>query len=289
MKVSLIAEDFSALGRISMVSALSIFTALNLPTAALPTVILSTQSEGFGTPKALTTTTWLTQATAHWQQHDEVVYQAALIGYVGNVDSVVALNNLLVTQKIKLVVVDPVMGDDGLLYPGFNVRYVEAIRKLAQIATILTPNLTELYLLAGQKYDAKPTKNKVTNLINIIKQNGINAQIIVTGIENEHEIGLFYPDQNGAYQWYGFPKIVGHFYGAGDAFSATLCGYLVAGLTFETAVKTAVTGIYQSIVVTANNPQADLKYGLQLNTLLLQLAKFSLATKNMQTEAQNEH
>lgn len=61
MEISLIAEDFSALGRISMVSALSIFTALNLPTAALPTVMLSTQSEGFQTPKALATTDWLTQ------------------------------------------------------------------------------------------------------------------------------------------------------------------------------------------------------------------------------------
>lgn len=276
MKVSLIAEDFSALGQISMVSALSIFSALNLPTAALPTTLLSTQTEGFGIPTELHTHQWGPQALLHWKATHEIDIGAALIGYIGTNLVVQQLSQVLKAYQPELILVDPVMGDEGVLYPGFDAAYVEDIRELASQATILTPNWTELHLLAGQKISTDIDEAKLKELLDILVQQGITARVIVTGIEKNDEMGLVYQNIDGSFTWWMSPKFDGHFYGTGDAFSAVLCGYLQSNLSFEEAVNAAVKGVYGAIKLTAKGTPENRKFGLQLNGLLAELAEFSL-------------
>ncbi|EQC60057.1 hypothetical protein N219_05670 [Limosilactobacillus fermentum MTCC 8711] len=52
MKTLMIAEDLTALGQISLANALGVVQAQSVRPAMLPTALLSTQSEGFGTPVA---------------------------------------------------------------------------------------------------------------------------------------------------------------------------------------------------------------------------------------------
>lgn len=49
MKTLMIAEDLTALGQISLANALGVVQAQSVRPAMLPTALLSTQSEGFGT------------------------------------------------------------------------------------------------------------------------------------------------------------------------------------------------------------------------------------------------
>ena len=50
------------------------------------------------------------------------------------------------------VIIDPVFGDNGKLYGGFDLDYVAAMRKLITRADILLPNVTEACFLAGTAY-----------------------------------------------------------------------------------------------------------------------------------------
>ena len=43
--------------------------------------------------------------------------------------------------------VDPLMGDNGCLYQGFDRNYVEAMKAFCQQADVIIPNLTEAALL----------------------------------------------------------------------------------------------------------------------------------------------
>lgn len=81
----LIAEDFSAVGRLSMSAAVATFAAFGIQTAAVPTELLSTQTEGFGKPATLQLTDWLPAAFAHWQQIDDLNVDSAVIGYIGQI------------------------------------------------------------------------------------------------------------------------------------------------------------------------------------------------------------
>lgn len=113
----LVAEDLSAIGTMSLGVAIPILAALGVPTAVLPTQVLSTQTEGFGTPAKQFSPTWLTATITHWQQ-ERIQLAGGLIGYVGQVELLQQLVKLVVSQQVHPLIVDPVMGDDGALYPG---------------------------------------------------------------------------------------------------------------------------------------------------------------------------
>lgn len=272
MKVTLIAEDLSAIGQISMGAAIGIFNAFDISTATLPTTVLSTQTEGFGLPTELHTHQWIPQALLHWQATNEVIIDVALVGYVGSIQVVQQIVSILKRHQPRIVVVDPVMGDNNQLYPGFDYAYVEDIRILAQYATILTPNWTELQLLAGVNLEGESfSTERLDSLLDQLKIQGICAQVVVTGIERGRQTGCVYRHENGELTWYLQPTIPGHFYGAGDAFSAILTGYLQSGLTFEEALKLSTQGVHLAIKATAKLPTDERKYGLRLRPLIRQI------------------
>ncbi len=51
----ILTQDLSAVGKLSLSAALPIYAAAQVPAALLPTALLSTQTESFGTPVQLST------------------------------------------------------------------------------------------------------------------------------------------------------------------------------------------------------------------------------------------
>ena len=137
-KPVLLIEDFSALGQISMIGALSVLQAMGITTAALPATVLSSQTEGFGQPAVLDTEQWIDNALRHWQ--DQAIKPAGiLIGYLGQRTLADRLGKWIQQndQDSFFKMIDPVMGDQGKLYPGFDQDYVQSIRKLCHHADLI--------------------------------------------------------------------------------------------------------------------------------------------------------
>lgn len=267
---TLIIEDFSALGQISLVSALTVLQAMNYTTAALPTAILSTQTEGFGTPKKLTTDQWMQQAINHWQLVPDLDFNGALIGYLGNTRLIPLIETLL-TKKLgnRPVIVDPVMGDEGKLYPGLDQEYVKQIRHLCTHANIITPNWTELCLLTGKSTTLVATPDNAKKILNDLQRIGIEADVIITGVEVQKRAGCVFQSREEGFEFVGQPKVAGHFYGTGDVFAALLLGYLLKDQSLSNAVKRATALVYQAILETAADQEvANRKYGLKLGKLI---------------------
>ena len=63
-----------------------------------------------------------------------------------------------------LVLIDPVMADNGKLYKGFSAAYVATMQQLAHRATVLTPNITEAQLLLDEKPTTLTDPSAVTAL-----------------------------------------------------------------------------------------------------------------------------
>ncbi|MGY0221535.1 bifunctional hydroxymethylpyrimidine kinase/phosphomethylpyrimidine kinase [Limosilactobacillus fermentum] len=85
--------------------------------------------------------------------------------------------------SLPVTVIDPVMGDRGSLYPGLDEDYVVAVRQLCQKATVITPNWTELCLLAGYDPTSECTQELLDTMVEQLRQEGISARVIVTGDE----------------------------------------------------------------------------------------------------------
>ena len=202
IKPALLIEDFSALGQISLIGALSILQAMGITTASLPATILSSQTEGFGQPAVLDTKQWIQASLSHWQAQD-IEPSGVLIGYLGQCTLAEQLGNWLEQQNLTdcLKIVDPVMGDQGRLYPGFDHDYVEAVKKLCRHADLITPNWTELCFLAGLPYSL-PTAETLIQGIDQLKAAGINTTVIITGVHLNGQIGCCWrQDQQTEFDW----------------------------------------------------------------------------------------
>lgn len=267
VKPALLIEDFSALGQISMIGALSVLQAMGITTAALPATILSSQTEGFGQPAVLDTKQWIDDALRHWQDQ-KIEPAGVLIGYLGQHTLADHLGKWLqqIDQAPFFKMIDPVMGDQGELYPGFDQDYVQSIRELCQSADLITPNWTELCLLANQPF-CKPTAEAIKQGIERLRSEQITADVIVTGVRMDNQVGCcFWQDHK--LQFYGNSIQTGHFYGTGDVFAALLYGRLLQHWPLDEAVDDSIMAMDQAIRQTAPLADSERRFGLRLDHLM---------------------
>lgn len=268
IRPTLIIEDCSALGQISLVTATTILQAMGETTALLPTSLLSTQTEGFGKPARLATDEWLKAATDHWRTA-KVLMAGALVGYLGTKELVTTLQPII-NQVAGKVIIDPVMADQGELYPGIPRDYPQAMRKLCTLADIITPNWTELCLLTEQVV-GQPSIAKFKQAIQVLRQQGISAQVVVTGVVQDAKIG-YWVCQGGHVKSIAFDYFPGHFYGTGDAFTALLYGFLKR-YPLEQAIQAAGTALERAVRETSCLPEDERRYGIQLSGLIAYLTR----------------
>lgn len=259
-----IAEDLSAVGNISMTEALPILAAFGQRPVPLPTVVLSAQTEGLGEPAKLQTASWLEQTNQQWREITDLRFDQALIGYVGNVAALTAVQQLLTTWQPMEVVLDPVLGDHGKLYPGLDTNYVSALSSLLEFGTVLTPNLTELEILSGVNLTVVDNEH-LQRALQMLNQKLPNPkQIIVTGVKRQNQIGSFWL-ADGKLQSYFVKYLPRHFSGAGDAFAAILTGYLGRGLTLADSVQQTMNTLQLAMNATL---ESDYDSGLDLVNVL---------------------
>lgn len=272
MKTTAVIEDFSGIGNMSLAAALDILHALGITTAAMPATILSTQTEGFGTPAQMTPLDFQRHAFAHWQSLADVDVSSVLVGYLGQPAVVENVVNWLKTVDASQVVVDPVMGDQGQLYPGLSAGLPAAMRKLVKSATVITPNATELALLTGRgRHEA--AEPAIKEGVSRLWQGGYRGAIVVTGLADGGEVRCqLWPGPGQGCLEFASPQLPGHFYGTGDAFAALLSGLLTCGLPLAEAVGQANRLLQAAVRETARQKEADRKFGLQLRQLLGRLS-----------------
>nr|WP_054757202.1 bifunctional hydroxymethylpyrimidine kinase/phosphomethylpyrimidine kinase [Liquorilactobacillus satsumensis] len=265
-----VAEDLSALGGLSTTAAYPpILAAQDVPVALLPTGIMSTQSEGFGVPVKLATASWIAATLKHWQdQH--VPLHGALLGYIDSEEVSKILHAFLTKVPLKLVIIDPVLADEGLFYPELTANQVHRTIKLLRHADFSTPNVTEACFLTGERYLEKPTVMQQKQLLQkiqlLMKPTG---RAVITGIRTDDRIGCAWLE-NGEVKHFFLPQMKGHFYGSGDAFAAVLTGQLWNGASLTQAVCTATQVTYNALqqVVHAKSPR---QYGLKIAPLIREL------------------
>ncbi|WP_125982218.1 pyridoxamine kinase [Loigolactobacillus iwatensis] len=267
----LISEDLSCVGQVSLCASLPLFAALDFNPCLLPTALLSTHTGGLGTPSYLDLAAEMPKIIEHWQSLG-LKFSALYFGYLGAEPLQVILRHLadLKTEQAK-VLVDPVMADQGQLYSGFTLKYVEQMRHLAKQADLLTPNLTEAQLLLGENVStapcdlatAKTLAQKLTEVFSI-------PAAVITGVPLiDGTIGII--GAEGSLTWsYQQKRLDGHYFGTGDIFASVLFGGVLRGLALQTATEVAlkfVTGAIKRTQVAGS----DVRYGVNYAAGLAEL------------------
>lgn len=273
MKRVLTIQDISCLGKCSLTIALPVISALGAETVILPTAVLSTHTmfKNF-TVKDLSDQ--IEPIAKHWAD-EGVTFDAIYTGYLGTIEQIDQIKNLIKTFKTEdtLVIVDPVMADNGKLYPAFDMDYVKKNAELCAVADIIVPNITEASFMTGMEYKEEYDSDYIKELLSRLNELGAGISVL-TGVSTEPgKTGVMgYDRSTGEYYTYQNRRIDASYHGTGDLFSSTCVGEIMRGKTWQDAMRIAADYTAHTIEVTLKNPKKPW-YGVDFEATIPELIK----------------
>ncbi len=145
-----VVNDLSGFGRCSLTAAIPVIAAMGVQPCPLPTAVLSAQT-GYPSYFIDDYTEKMENIYMEWRKMG-VRFDGIYTGFLSDVGQIRRTEQFLdiFHGEDTFLLVDPVMGDNGARFGIFSEEFQYAMRELVCRADIITPNLTELCLLAGE-------------------------------------------------------------------------------------------------------------------------------------------
>ncbi|MBR4748389.1 MAG: pyridoxamine kinase [Abditibacteriota bacterium] len=256
MKRVLSVQDISCLGKCSLTIALPVISALGSETVILPTAVLSTHTM-FKNFVVRDLSDTLEPFTRHWLD-EKVRFDGIYTGYLGTIEQIDLLRQLIgdLRNDDTVVFVDPVMADNGKLYPAFDMDYARKNTELCASADIIAPNITEACFMTGREYRTEYDKEYIRDLLLALSGFGSGVTLL-TGVSFEEGVtGVAgYDSFDGSWYYYPHRRIDASYHGTGDLFASVCVGEIMKGLDWRDAVRIAADYTAYTIEVTMKNPE----------------------------------
>ena len=140
MKKTAVINDISGFGKCSMTAAIPVISVMGIQACPLPTAVLSNQT---GYPEYFCDdfSDRMEDYIAMWRKLG-LSFDSILTGYIANEKQIEIINGFCKEFKKKntLLVVDPVMADNGSVYATHSKKLCDGVKSLAMQADIITPN-----------------------------------------------------------------------------------------------------------------------------------------------------
>ena len=236
-------HDMSGFGRCSLTVAIPILSAMGVQCCPLPTAFLSTHTGGFEGFTFLDMTDEMPKVADHWARLG-LAFQAIYSGFLGSERQIGIVADFIrrFRRQDTVVVIDPVMGDHGRVYQTYTPAMCAGTARLAELADVITPNLTEAALLLDRPYDALPEDE--AGLLEITRQLSGDGRrsVVLTGASADPDLtgAACFDAATGRTWMIQTRRVPREFHGTGDVFASVLTGALVGGAPLPAAVERAV-------------------------------------------------
>ena len=247
-------HDISGVGKCSLTVVLPIISAAGLECSVMPTAVLSTHTGGFEGYTFRDLTDDMRDIANHWKK-ENILFDAFYSGYLGSLGQIDIVRDVFEMFRTPdmLIMVDPVMADDGKLYSLFTLDHVKGMAKLCGHADVIVPNRTEAAFMLEREYKGGPmTNGEVDDLLRALS--GLGAkQVVLTGVYfGSDDLGAACFDaRTGQIDYIMDKRIEGLYHGTGDVFGAFLMGALMQGRSLAESTRIAVDYTCAAIRLTA--------------------------------------
>lgn len=257
-KVAVI-NDLSSFGRCSLTAAISVLSAMGVQPCPLPTAILTAQT-GYPSYFCDDYTDKMEIFRREWEKTGRR-FDGIYTGFLAGEKQINHIFRFLETFQTKdtFLLADPVMGDDGKTHKLFCPGLLTQLKRLTKKADVITPNLTELCLLADADYeklagltDARQLLETVETLAKGLREKG-PSYVVVTGICFENsagvkQVGNLCVSKNETFLD-AYPYIGGSRYsGTGDLFASCLAAGMARGAQIRDLIRRAGAFIKASLI-----------------------------------------
>ena len=263
-------HDLAGLGHCSLTAAMPVLSVMGIQACPVPTAVLSSQTDGYSGYSFLDMTPQLPAYIDHWKRRGER-FDGIFTGFLGNSAQLSLVEDFILHFRgpETVVVVDPVMGDDGAVYDTYTAELCAGMARLAGLATVITPNLTEAAALLGEPYENAPRDE--AGLLAWARRltRDLAPQAVITGVPSGdgRTLRMAVCDRGEA-SILTQPRLGnGSYPGTGDVFASVLTGALLQGASLRDAAQRAAdfTGLCVARTSEAGTPREE---GLLLEPML---------------------
>ena len=267
-------HDLSGLGKCSLTVALPVISATGVECACIPTALLSTHTGEFTGWTLRDLSNEMLPIAQHWKSTG-AQFDGVYTGYLANPSQANTLEMVIdvISGPDTMLIVDPVMADNGKLYPAFDEAYAKENTRLCSKADLIVPNLTEASFMTGLPYKTEYDRSYIMDMLKALSQLG-PKYVVLTGVSFQPDkIGVMGLDsETGETFEYYTDRVPTSYHGTGDIFSSTVVGALVRGKSLPEAFKIACDYTKDTIEYTFNTPGTN-SYGVDFEVTLPELVR----------------
>ena len=247
-------HDISCLGRCSLTVIMPILSCMGIQVCPLPTAVLSTHLGGFGDPAFCDFTEHMLSFFQHWKRQG-ITFDCIYSGFLASEQQIEVVCQFIeeFSEDSPLILVDPVMGDEGELYSTYTPQMQEQMKKLIRKADIITPNYTEACFLLGEPYQEEHCNtNAMKKWLSRLADLGPSI-VVITGIHvnKEQIVNIAFDRNTGSYLEVAHDYIPAQYPGTGDVFASVLAGSLLKGNSLLIAMTQATNFVGLAIKMTS--------------------------------------
>ncbi len=246
-------HDLSGVGRVSLTVVIPILSSMGFQACPLPTAVLSNHTQ-YPDFSFLDLTDEMPKIIKEWERLG-VEFDAIYTGYLGSPRQVRIVSGFIndFRRTGSLVVVDPVLGDNGRLYTTFDETMVKEMQHLITEADVITPNLTELFYMLDLPYKEENSDDELKHYLRCLSDKGPQI-VIATSVPvpaEPHKTSVYAYNRVGNRYWkITCPYLPAHYPGTGDTFTSVITGALLQGDSLPIALDRATQFILQGIRAT---------------------------------------
>lgn len=265
-------HDLSGLGKCSLTAAIPILSVCGVQAVPLATAVLSNQT-AFESYTGVDLSEYLPMIAAEWKKR-KLSLDGIFTGYLSNEQQVEWVGGFIdsFAKDDTLILVDPVLGDEGVYYRGFGEQMRLAMRRLCGKADVITPNLTEAAMLLDQDFPSSPiTRAQGKSMLVRLSELG-PEKVVITGVKlaTGEMANIGYDREKNAFWAVDCDYVPVSYPGTGDIFASVLTGGMLTGDSLPMAMDRASRFVELAIKTTFGYG-SDTRYGVMLEMCLPEL------------------
>ena len=243
-------NDFCGVGRCSLTVMLPVISQLKVQCCPVPTAVFSNHS-GFSSFFSQDLTDSLSAYINQWKALD-MHFDGIATGFLGSAKQIHIVREFLEAFRrpdTKLLV-DPVMGDNGRVYQSYTPQMCQEMYRLAELADLLTPNLTEACILTQTPYHEGSWSRQELSLLGERLLSMVPGKAVISGIPVGGFLGNLILEKGCQPVLLRRKRIGAGYPGTGDLFAAILAADLVNQVPLADSVSKASSFIQHCIRIT---------------------------------------
>lgn len=261
-------HDLSSFGGAGLMNIIPIMYSLGIEVCPIPTSLFTSHGS-LKASQSMDVSGFMKEYTKQYKKL-ELHFDGIYLGLFTSLAQMIEAKKFLdvFSEKDTLILLDPIMGDNGKLYGFMNKNNIKIIREIIKRVQIITPNFTEACILLDKEYNEDFTENEIKQLLVSLSNLG-PEYVIITSVPRQNYLCTYiYSRMEKRIDMVKSEKRPGSYPGTGDAFTATLMAHLLNGSSLIDSVSKAANLVEKGIDIILKNGYNHLE-GLPLAEYLL--------------------